>query len=1085
MKNILKRILIIFIILVTLVEIILPPSIFKNHTIVYADDSEKGFKNFTPKKTCWYTWDMIKTSKLDNIYDIYYIDQDGNKIKPSQRKKNWHTRKQVYLITGITYKVPEGLELKEADQTLTETLEGMVSLWIYSIANGLHYLLSAALGKTITIDDLVFNNYAETNISYFDTKSEVGDEMASSLIYGTNGVGGLDTVVNAWYKIFRRIALMGYMVILVYMGIRILLGATAEKRANYKELFMHWVVGIAILLLFPYVMAYIIKINVAMVKIIEENKDFNSSSTTVASAEIHDFEKISIDDEIDWGTGTDYMSQLGYAAYQMNKVTLSFAFLIATWQLLVLVFHYYKRLFVIAFLIIIFPLVALSYAVDKIADGKSQALNTWIKEYIINVFVQTFHAIIYSFVCATIYSASGNSSEVGTVNNYDFILVLVGITFLFKGEEIIKKIFGQESKAGTMKSLTQSAAGTFAKIKTAEKLAKTANDFAFGNKGVIKKTIGAGKNLWNISKDISNFDKRATSQEEFNIGARLEGAPTPPAQNASAEEFKEYRRNMEAFNAVAVLNNPNSHSYEEKARAEAILKRLAMENPEHEAFKSSKISVSQFQALADLDRTYNRMIVNGNNSFEIEQEITARMAMIFPSDDEKQIKERTNIYFTEKFYGGGNSFSRLGLKNEVDKTIQIIENERIKTKYGYDFNRDENSIKKYIGEIEKMYITDDSTGIADGFTDDQKEEVKSLAKSIYILKQRKNGGYTQKEILKALDDVRKHGDDNEITKQLVEDLYDEDLDIDTLSHTVAKDVIKSRREVERVYQKYMSDIEKSFAEDDKGMSADEIDDYKSFARNIFIVSNRDTGVYSSDEVLKATKEVKEHANDNSQTIELLDKTLVVTEEYNIEELYDLLDKRYSKDSNAKTESEEALKLAEDIVKDYEDNPRDGFYDDELSSHEIIKNMDDEDSIEQMIDTVFNARKEAVNDVSKQIAEDILAERKVDVLKGSLDTKEKTYNGYTKNEYLALRISELGNALDDLSPFKFKGENANLLDHYAIHMLEKKEKERTGITENFNKKRNFSTTTKQYVENRKKERQKIENAHFMGDVESKK
>ena len=36
---------------------------------------------------------------------------------------------------------------------------------------------------------------------------------------------------------------------------------------------------------------------------------------------------------------------------------------------------------------------------------------------------------------------------------------------------------------------------------------------------------------------------------------------------------------------------------------------------------------------------------------------------------------------------------------------------------------------------------------------------------------------------------------------------------------------------------------------------------------------------------------------------------------------------------------ELVELAESIVEDYEENPRDGFYDDELSSHEIIKDMD--------------------------------------------------------------------------------------------------------------------------------------------------
>lgn len=844
---------------------------------------------------------------------------------------------------------------------------------------------------------------------------------------------------------------------------------------------MHWVVGIAILLLFPYVMKYIIKINEAMVKTIEANKGFDSSGSTIASIEVEDFDKVSIDDEIDWSTGTDYMSQLGYAARQTGKITLSFAFMIATWQLLILIFHYYKRLFIIAFLIIIFPLVALSYAVDKIADGKSQALNTWVKEYIINVFVQTFHAIIYSFVCATIYSATGTATD----GDYDFILVLVGITFLFKGEGIIKKIFGQESKAGTMKSLSQTATATYAKMKMAERAIKTTASYTVGEKSIARKAYTAGKNLRNLSKDIKNFDKRAIAQEAFNIGARLDGAPTPPSPNSTAEEFKEYRKKMEAFNAVAVLNNPKSHSYEEKARAESLLKKLAMEEPDHEAFKSSKISVAQFQAMADLDIAYNRMVSDGRNSFEVEQEITARMAMIFPSENEDRIKELTNTYFTEKFFGGGNNISKVGVKNEVEKTIESIKKEFADTKFGYDFDRDDKKVEKYTDEIKDIYIDGDTTGEAQKLTNEQKEEVKNLAKSIYILKQRKNGGYTQKELLDAVDDIRKHANDNEITRQLVEDLYDENLDIDTLSHTIAKDVVETRRNVERVYQKYMSDIENDLAENNRGMNAAEIEEYKSLARNIFIVTNRDNGAYSADEVLEALEDIQTHESDNQEFEKLVDSTLGQSEGHTLDELSNLLQERYSNHNITDNEQSKTYKLATEIVKDYEDNPREEFYDDELSSHEIIKNIDDEEELNKMIENVFNARKEAVTEASTQIAEEILAERGVDVLKGSLDTKQKTYNGYTKNEYLALRIKELDKSLDSLSPFKFEGENASLLDHYAIHLLEKKERERTGINKGYDEEREFWTTTEEYIENRKKAREKIRNAHFMGDVDNKK
>ena len=312
---------------------------------------ELTLRDYVPERTCWYipyatqsaTTSAIdetlntlynrvtdKTNLRSNLY-IYYLDKNGETKYPSKRRKLDLTlsgivanqlSEQVYLVKGTVYKVPRYLLLKEVKESFLEDLEAMIANLLYSLANGLHFLISTALGKTITIDDLVFNKYAETNISYFESESEVGAEMASSLIYGNNNVGGLNSVVNKWYGIVQKIALMGYMAILVYMGIKIILGATAERKANYKELFMNWVVGIGILLLFPYAMKYIIKINEAMVKTIEANKGFTSTTSAPMVDISNIYDKTSIDDEIDWGNGNDYMSQLGFAAYQTEKVTL-------------------------------------------------------------------------------------------------------------------------------------------------------------------------------------------------------------------------------------------------------------------------------------------------------------------------------------------------------------------------------------------------------------------------------------------------------------------------------------------------------------------------------------------------------------------------------------------------------------------------------------------------------------------------------------------------------------------------------------------------------------------------------------------
>ena len=42
----------------------------------------------------------------------------------------------------------------------------------------------------------------------------------------------------------------------------------------------------------------------------------------------------------------------------------------------------------IGFLIVIAPLVTITYSIDKISDGKAQGMNTWFREFAYNVLIQ-------------------------------------------------------------------------------------------------------------------------------------------------------------------------------------------------------------------------------------------------------------------------------------------------------------------------------------------------------------------------------------------------------------------------------------------------------------------------------------------------------------------------------------------------------------------------------------------------------------------------------------------------------------------------------------------------------------------------
>ena len=49
----------------------------------------------------------------------------------------------------------------------------------------------------------------------------------------------------------------------------------------------------------------------------------------------------------------------------------------------------------VGFLIVISPLITITYALDKAGDGKAQSFFVWFKEFTVNVLIQPLHALIY------------------------------------------------------------------------------------------------------------------------------------------------------------------------------------------------------------------------------------------------------------------------------------------------------------------------------------------------------------------------------------------------------------------------------------------------------------------------------------------------------------------------------------------------------------------------------------------------------------------------------------------------------------------------------------------------------------------
>lgn len=145
----------------------------------------------------------------------------------------------------------------------------------------------------------------------------------------------------------------------------------------------------------------------------------------------------------------DLMGTMMDRANEAKRIVYVVIWFILLYQLIMLVVLYYKRLLTIAVLIILFPLVVMFYGLEKLMGiDKSQALKTWITEYLVNVFIQSVHALLYLMLIETGLTIFEQDSD-------NWLLYLFSVTALFPMESIVRSIIGMRSS--TVSELKNSA----------------------------------------------------------------------------------------------------------------------------------------------------------------------------------------------------------------------------------------------------------------------------------------------------------------------------------------------------------------------------------------------------------------------------------------------------------------------------------------------------------------------------------------------------------------------------------------------------------------------------------------------------
>lgn len=271
----------------------------------------------------------------------------------------------------------------------------------------------------LTIERMVFNRVALLNINYFhEGDYKVGDlEIKESSTNLTVKEG-----IAKMYYACRIIALSLGMVILIYVGIRMALSTVASDQAKYKKMLVSWVESIILIFAMPYIMSVFFSFGEFLTGIFYNmEQTILGSDGAVGAGTYNVFEETIRNNSIGMTISLAGLSLTTYSIIYWCMLFLIFKFL---WT-------YMKRLLMVGFLIIISPLITITYAIDKVGDGKAQAFSIWMKEFIMNVLIQPLHALIYMIF-------------VLTANQIAAVSPLIALALLFslgQVEKMVKVIF--------------------------------------------------------------------------------------------------------------------------------------------------------------------------------------------------------------------------------------------------------------------------------------------------------------------------------------------------------------------------------------------------------------------------------------------------------------------------------------------------------------------------------------------------------------------------------------------------------------------------------------------------------------------
>ena len=378
------------------------------------------------------------------------------------------------FITVFSFPVSKAVvtveERKEIRKNLEEANPFELTLSELCLGVGDFFMeyLTFLLKEEVTVEKIIFNRVDALNANFFSKTPNPSVAPATKIIRES---------INEWYNLLQKIAIIIYMIALVAVGIKILLGG-AKRKTDAQQLLVKWTMGVIIFYMFPYIMRYAFDLNEALISAIADQY-FGTRDSSMGSyiGAVSDLRYDSVEERSpEYITRESYLLKLGNeeatTAYINRledykskgdtmriiralagitaKMIYVIIWFIMLWQLCAFIYVYYKRYLMIAYLIAIFPITLIEYIIGNISVGKQSGISAWCKEFFTNLFLQAIHAIIYGIISGVVVN-----QIIGAVQNgedsyqINWFLMICAINFVFAGEKIVREIMNAGMTAST------------------------------------------------------------------------------------------------------------------------------------------------------------------------------------------------------------------------------------------------------------------------------------------------------------------------------------------------------------------------------------------------------------------------------------------------------------------------------------------------------------------------------------------------------------------------------------------------------------------------------------------------------------